>query len=219
MLQTTWRAQLRRRLRAALLEPEPVKTRPTEAERIAGLFPGVTLGERPVVVGKPWVSATDVVIGDDFTMWDGQRKTVMGGDGPIRIGHRVFVNVGTQLIATVGITVGDDVAFANEVLVVDSHSHGLEGGPTKQARIEIGSGSWIGNRAIIMPGVKIGRRVVVAAGAVVTKDVPDDTLVAGVPARHVRRLSYPSYCERAWHDDLCYCPRRCDGLGLAGLET
>ena len=119
MLQTTWRAQLRRRLRAALLEPEPVKTRPTEAERIAGLFPGVTLGERPVVVGKPWVSATDVVIGDDFTMWDGQRKTVMGGDGPIRIGHRVFVNVGTQLIATVGITVGDDVAFANEVLVVD----------------------------------------------------------------------------------------------------
>ena len=179
MLQTTWRAQLRRRLRAALLEPEPVKTRPTEAERIAGLFPGVTLGERPVVVGKPWVSATDVVIGDDFKMWDGQRKTVMGGDGPIRIGHRVFVNVGTQLIATVGITVGDDVAFANEVLVVDSHSHGLEGGPTKQARIEIGSGSWIGNRAMIMPGVKIGRRVVVAAGAVVTKDVPDDTLVAG----------------------------------------
>ena len=58
----------------------------------------------------------------------------------------------------------------------------------------------------VLPGVTIGRRVVVAAGSVVTRDVPDDVLVAGNPARVVRELTYPDQCQRAWHDELCYCP-------------
>ncbi len=62
-----------------------------------------------------------------------------------------------------------------------------------------GNGSWIGAGASVLPGVTIGSRVVVAAGSVVTKDVPDDTLVGGNPAKPVRALRYPDGCVRAWH--------------------
>jgi maltose O-acetyltransferase len=54
--------------------------------------------------------------------------------------------------------------------------------------VAIGADAWIGGAAVILPGVSIGDRCVVAAGAIVTKDVPDDVVVAGNPARIVRRL-------------------------------
>lgn len=62
--------------------------------------------------------------------------------------------------------------------------------------IHIGADCWIGARATILPGVRIGRGVTVAAGAVVTKDVEDQVLVGGVPARVIRKLG-----EGAARDD------------------
>ena len=52
----------------------------------------------------------------------------------------------------------------------------------------IGEGAWIGARSVVLPGVSIGNGAVVAAGAVVTRDVPANTLVGGVPAQHLRHL-------------------------------
>ncbi|MCW2621621.1 MAG: putative sugar acetyltransferase [Frankiales bacterium] len=167
----------------------------------------VRLGKRPIVLGRPVIDATDLVAGDDFKVWSGHRKTLISGWGRLRFGDRVFVNNGTVIIAVEEIVVGDDVAFANEVMVVDSDSHGVEGQPHRQAPVRIGNGCWIGNRAMILPGVTLGSRVLVAAGAVVTKDVPDDCLVAGNPARIVRTLKYPPGCRRAWHDEWCPCPK------------
>ncbi len=169
---------------------------------------GVTTGRSPVVLGRPTVTATNMVVGDDFKIWSGHRRTLVSGWGRIRMGDRVFVNVGTVIVSVQEVEIGDDVALANEVLLVDSHSHGIEGRPHVQAPIRIGAGSWVGNRAIVLPGVTLGRRVVVGAGAVVTRDVPDDMMVAGNPARVVRQLSYPPGCRRAWHDQwVCPCPK------------
>ncbi|MCT3430976.1 hypothetical protein EFQ32_09720 [Limosilactobacillus fermentum] len=56
------------------------------------------------------------------------------------------------------------------------------------AKVTIGNDVWIGGKATILPGVTIGDNVVVAAGAVVTKDVPANTIVAGVPARVIKEL-------------------------------
>lgn len=164
-------------------------------------------GPRAIVLGRPTVDATDMTVGADFKIWSAHRKTLISGWGPIRFGDRVFVNVGTTILAVEGVYVGDDVAFANEVMVIDSDSHGIEGREHRQAPVRIGDGCWIGARAIILPGVTLGKRVMVAAGAVVTSDVPDDSLVAGNPARVVRTLSYPAGCKRAWHDDFCVCPK------------
>ncbi len=172
------------------------------------------VGAHALVLGNPVVDATDLQVGERFKVWSGHRRTLISGWGKIRIGDRVFINVGTVLIACVEITIGDDVALANEVLIVDSNSHGVEGKPHVEAPVRIGDGSWIGNRAMILPGVTIGRRVLVAAGAVVTRDVPDDSLVAGNPARVVRTLVYPAGCRRAWHDDWgCPCPRLAAAAG------
>ncbi|MCU1693468.1 MAG: acetyltransferase [Frankiales bacterium] len=165
------------------------------------------VGRRAQVLGNPNVDATDLVVGDDFKVWSGHRKTLISGWGPIRIGSRVFVNCGTVIIAVKGIEIGDDVAFANEVMVLDSDSHGVEGRPHVEAPVRIGDGTWLGARAMVLPGVTIGKRVLVAAGAVVTRDVPDDVLVAGNPARVVRALTYPAGCRRAWHDAWCPCPK------------
>jgi len=167
----------------------------------------VTHGAHPVIFGKPVIDGSDLEVGDDFKVWSGPRPTMISGWGRMRFGDRCFVNVGSTIISVEEIVVGNDVAFANDVYVMDSDSHGVEGRPHKQAPIHIGDGCWIGARAIILPGVTLGKRVLVAAGAVVTRDVPDDCLVAGNPARVVRELTYPVGCRRAWHDEHCPCPK------------
>ena len=165
------------------------------------------VGARAHVLGWPTVDATDLEVGENLKIWSGHRQTLISGWGRIRIGDRCFVNCGTVLVSVKEIVIGDDVAFANEVCVMDSNSHGLEGGAHVEAPVHIGDGTWLGARAMVLPGVTIGKRVMVAAGAVVTRDVPDDVLVAGNPARVVRSLSYPPGCRRAWHDAWCPCPK------------
>ena len=177
------------------------------------------VGPKAIVLGRPCIDATDLEVGESFKVWSGHRKTLISGWGKLRFGDRVFVNCGTVIIAVKEIVVGDDVAFANEVYVMDSNSHGVEGKPHVEAPVRIGDGTWLGNRAMVLPGVTIGKRVVVAAGAVVTRDVPDDVLVAGNPARVVRSLDYPPGCRRAWHDAWgCPCPKLVAADGLADAE-
>jgi acetyltransferase-like isoleucine patch superfamily enzyme len=159
-----------------------------------------SVGAQATVLGRPTVDATDMEVGDHFKVWSGHRQTLITGWGRIRVGHRVFINTGVVLFSVVGVTLGNDVALANEAYLMDSDSHGVEGRPVKEAPIRIGDGSWIGARAMILPGVTIGSRCLVAAGAVVSRDVPDDTLVAGNPGRVVRELVYPDGVRRAWHD-------------------
>jgi maltose O-acetyltransferase len=159
-----------------------------------------SVGIQATVLGTPTVDATDLTVGDHFKIWSGHRRTLVTGWGRIRIGDRVFINSGTVIFSVLEVTIGNDVAIANEAYLMDSDSHGVEGRRVKEAAIRIGDGSWIGARAMILPGVTIGSRCLVAAGAVVSRDVPDDTLVAGNPARVVRELVYPDGVTRAWHD-------------------
>jgi len=165
-----------------------------------------TVGADANVLGTPLVNGTDLEIGDRFQIISGHRLTTLGGPGRIRIGHGVFINAGVVVYSDVAITIEDDVALANEVYVMDTSSHGIEGREPYAAPVVIGAGTWVGARAIVLPGVTIGKRVVVGAGAVVTKDVPDEVLVAGNPARVIRPLTYPPHCQRAWHDIYCFCP-------------
>jgi acetyltransferase-like isoleucine patch superfamily enzyme len=173
------------------------------------------VGVGATVLGDPVVDASDLEIGDQFKIWSAHRQTLVSGSGRIRIGHRVFINAGSIVYSEVAVTIGDDVALANEVYVMDTSSHGIEGRDPKAAPVVIGNGTWVGARAIVLPGISIGERVVVAAGAVVTRDVPDRVLVAGNPARVVRALTYPPNCQRAWHDAYCSCPGSFFGPPLA----
>lgn len=114
-------------------------------------------------------------------------QIVAGGQARVELGDHVYVTGNSQFLVTERLVVGSRCAIAFGVLVMDSDMHDLQvAGRPRRARtapIHIGDDVWIGARATILKGVTIGDGAVVAAGAVVTSDVPAGTLVGGVPAR------------------------------------
>ncbi len=113
------------------------------------------------------------------------------GGRNLRFGRNVFVNHGCTAMDLGGIDIGDDVMVGPNVQLISS-GHPLDPATRRSqittGPIRIGRGAWIAAGATILQGVTVGDDAVVAAGAVVTKDVPPRTLVAGVPARMIREL-------------------------------
>ena len=108
----------------------------------------------------------------------------------ITIGRDVFINSGCHFQDQGGIEIGDGALIGHNV-VLATINHDLDPAMNRKnhyAPIKIGAHVWIGSNATILSGVSIGEWSVVAAGAVVTKDVPDYALVAGVPAKVVGRV-------------------------------
>ena len=98
-----------------------------------------------------------------------------------------YINGYTQVVCAKSIKIGKDVAIAREVIIRDTDAHDVVGKPHEKVKpVVIGDHVWIGAKAMIMKGVTIGEGAIVAAGAVVTKDVPPKTIVAGVPARVIK---------------------------------
>lgn len=106
------------------------------------------------------------------------------GEGTL-IGERATLDGRRQLKNSQGgLKIGSHVDIASEVMIWTSE-HDIQSSnmQTIEEKVEIGDFVFIGPRAIIMPGVKIGEGAVIAAGAIVTKDVPEYAIVAGVPAK------------------------------------
>lgn len=108
----------------------------------------------------------------------------------LRIGDKTYINSGTRISSSDSVVIGRGCLIGFDVLIQDNdyHSMVVDGvrRPTK-APIVIGDRVWIGARAIILKGVTIGPGSVVGAGAVVTRDVPANSLVVGSPTQIVRR--------------------------------
>ena len=130
-----------------------------------------SLGDYSVVESYSCINNAvgDVVIGDHTRV--GLHNTVIG---PVTIGNHVNLAQGITVTAL-------NHNFAEKGLRIDEQ--GVSTTP-----VTIGDDIWIGANAVILPGVTIGNHSVVAAGAVVTKDVPPHTLVAGVPAKTIKEL-------------------------------
>jgi len=111
----------------------------------------------------------------------------------ISIGKNVFINSCCCFQDQGGISIGDGVLIGHRV-VLATINHGLlpeERQCNYPAPIVIGKNVWIGSGSIVLPGITIGENAVVAAGSVVSRDVEPGTVVAGVPARFIKRV-YPS---------------------------
>lgn len=105
----------------------------------------------------------------------------------VRIGQDTIIGEWAVLDGRAQLTIGDHVDIASNVMIYNAE-HDVKSENFTRARmekVEIGDYVFIGPRAIILPGVTLGRGSVVAAGAVVTKDVPPLTIVGGVPAREI----------------------------------
>jgi maltose O-acetyltransferase len=115
-----------------------------------------------------------------------------GPDGTLTIGERSLVNYGTTISALECVTIGARCQIGTYCMILDNDFHyvdperRLERPPSRP--VTVGDNVWLGGRVIVMPGVTIGDDSAVAAGSVVTRDVPPRTLVAGVPAKPIRDL-------------------------------
>ena len=122
---------------------------------------------------------------------DWKRSKIVAFPGAlIQIWTDVFINNGALIVARDVISIGAETIIGVDVMIMDSNQHtpGNILKPDKPEGVHIGAGVWIGSRAIILPGVLISNGVVIGAGSIVTKNVPARTLVAGNPAREIRKL-------------------------------
>jgi acetyltransferase-like isoleucine patch superfamily enzyme len=113
----------------------------------------------------------------------------------IRVGRRVFIGFFVEFDTNHSelIEIGDHVTISHRCIIVthmatDADTPLRKLYPDHAAPVRIGRGAWLCAGAIVLPGVTIGENALVAAGAVVERDVPPSCLVAGVPARVVKKL-------------------------------
>ena len=108
----------------------------------------------------------------------------------ISVGEGVFINACCHFQDHGGVTLGDGCQIGHNVVfaTLNDELPAERRGVTRPAPIVLGKKVWVGSNATILQGVTIGDNAVVAAGAVVTKDVPANTIVGGVPARVIKRI-------------------------------
>lgn len=108
----------------------------------------------------------------------------------IKLGKGVFINHACTFLDLGGITIEDDVQIGPKVNLI-TENHPVD--PSKRKYLDlkpilIKRNAWIGAGATILPGVTIGENAIVAAGAVVNKDVPDNCIVGGIPAKFIKAI-------------------------------
>ena len=152
-----------------------------------------SLGRHVTLRGRPAVSNEGrMTIGDHVRLVStvARLELVTVAGGHLEIGNNVFINYGSSLVASAQVRIGDDCLIGTHVMVMDCDFHRVEdkAWDTTGEPIVIEDRVWLGNRSMVLKGVRVGHDAVVAAGSVVTKDVEPRTLVAGVPAAVVRRF-------------------------------
>jgi acetyltransferase-like isoleucine patch superfamily enzyme len=158
----------------------------------------VEIGERVViddhcVIDGRSSTPPGVVIGDGTMI--ARNVQVSSKGGTIRVGARVGIGANSEIraVGTNRLVIGDDVLIAPQCYIGGSmYRHDRldipigEQGLDLRGGVAVGRGTWIGASAVIVDGVTVGEHAIVAAGAVVTRDVPDFGVVGGVPARLLR---------------------------------
>ncbi|MFB9518159.1 acyltransferase [Streptomyces purpureus] len=175
--------------------------------RFRRLGPGTRLAfPQGTVFGEQWIEVGDhCIVAEQVTLTAGMMPDLdLGPDPVLTLGNGVVLGRGSHVIADARVSIGNDCFFGPYVYVTSTnHSYDDPDEPVgrqwpRSAPVEIGPGCWIGTNAVILPGARLGRNVVVAAGAVVRGEVPDHAVVAGAPARVVRRWDR----ERGWQPPL-----------------
>ncbi|WP_046780739.1 acyltransferase [Streptomyces yangpuensis] len=163
-------------------------------------FPqGTVFGERWIRLGG------HCIIGEQVTLTAGMMPGLdLGAEPMLLLGDGVVIGRDSHVIADARIEIGSNTFCGPGVYITSTnHSYDDPHEPIgrqwpRSAPVEIGPGCWLGTGAVILPGARLGRNVVVAAGSVVRGEVPDHAVVAGAPARIVRRWTP----EAGWQPPL-----------------
>ena len=160
-----------------------------------------SFGNRSLIMWKPTTVFNEqyISIGDDTLIGPGVALSAGMVPGQeciskvvVSIGDRCLIGRGSGIVGHFSIEIGNDVWTGHHVYITDQN-HGYEDvtRPISQQSqperpVVIGDGSWLGHGAVVLPGVTIGKHVVIGANSVVTKDIPDFSVAVGSPARVIR---------------------------------
>lgn len=131
----------------------------------------------------------DISVGDKVNIHRYAKLSVYGNAGQkavLKIGNGVAIGDRTEIHAGNSVTIGNGTLIAWDCCIMDRDYHKLESETEVTAPVSIGNNVWVGCNSIILKGINIGDGAVVAAGSVVTKDVPSGALVGGNPARIIK---------------------------------
>jgi acetyltransferase-like isoleucine patch superfamily enzyme len=165
------------------------------------------LGREPRFVGSRHLDLRGggLSAGDHFHLYATRELPVSfavdpfeGGSGHIRFGSYCIVAPGVRIRSAIGVDIGDDCMFAESVFITDAdwHDHYHRIFPGKRAAVVIEDNVWLGDRATICKGVRIGKNSIVGACSVVTRDVPANAIAVGNPARVVSELDPSAHMTR-----------------------
>lgn len=151
--------------------------------------PTTIFNERFITIGQ------DTLIGPDISLSAGMVPGQECITYPVvSIGDRCLIGRGSGIVGHFSIEIGNDVWTGHNVYITDQN-HGYEdvSRPISQQSqperaVKIGDGSWLGYGSVVLPGVTIGKHVVVGANSVVTHDIPDYSVAVGVPAKVIKRF-------------------------------
>lgn len=129
---------------------------------------------------------SQLIIGNRVMLYNQVNFYLDAPGAKILIGDNTYINRRTEIMAKESVSIGRGCAISWDVVITDTDYHQLEGTISTKP-IVIGDEVWIGCKSIVLKGVTIGNGAVVAAGSVVTKDVEPYTLVAGIPAKVVKK--------------------------------
>lgn len=141
------------------------------------------------VPGLPFIHISNrggVIEAANCSIFPGVRLAC-GRGGHIGIGNGTYLNRNAEIIAAQDVRLGRDCMIGWDVVIMDTDLHGVRGSQAGSRPVVIGDRVWVGCRAIILKGVTIGDDAIIAAGAIVTKDVPPGATVAGQAARVIRQ--------------------------------
>lgn len=151
--------------------------------------PNALFNERYIRIGE------GTLLGPQITLSAGMAPgQEMVTDPVITIGDHCLIGKGSGIVGHLEITIGDDVWTGHHVYITDqNHGYDRLDQPIShqwmpERPVSIGEGSWLGHGTVVLPGSRIGAHVVVGANSVVTGDIPDNCVAAGVPARVLKRL-------------------------------
>lgn len=134
----------------------------------------------------------DICLGSKVLLHRHAKLSVYGTDGEakLKIGNNVAIGDRTEIHAGREVTIGDNSLISWDCCIMDRDYHKLMSDTEVFKPVHIGNNVWIGARALILKGITIGDGAVVAAGSVVTRDVPAKTIVAGNPAKVIKEDVY-----------------------------
>lgn len=153
------------------------------------------VGSAVTVSGKPLlVNKGRIELGDSVRIWSSinRAKIFVEKGGLLTIGENSRIN-GAHISASVKVEIGKNVRIAPYVIIIDDDYHDVKdhfAETSKKGAIVIEDDVWLAMSCKVLKGVRIGQGSVVATGAVVTKDVPPYTVVAGVPAKVIKQIPH-----------------------------